>query len=359
MRYDPLKNIYSYYQASRMITSLLTYKEGKSYSLKVENSQYEGLNGICPPVKIISPVKSKKKAVILYPGASPDAEEHPKLEMLGIVLAENGFKVFIPRIPPLKVLDISAVNIEWFICFYQWLLDIHQLESQNIAMVGISYGGGIMLKAYLQLIDFLSPPNLLMTHGTYADAESTLHFLLTGEISYQGVQYKITPHAWGLIVIFQNYLKNLELDWDTTGVQEVVGLEIQEKFSARDKVISKLPRFQKNIVNSVLSGHGTAEVMALCKTMMQNEIATLHDLSPRYWCHEIQQKVFIFHGANDSMIPFTESIQLAESIPSSELLISYIYEHKEISTNRGFFYKSREFIRMLKFFSKFYYYHEN
>ena len=75
-----------------MITSLLTYKEGKSYSLKVEKSQYEGLNGMCPPVKIISPIKSKKKAVILYPGASPDAEEHPKLEMLGIVLAENGFQ---------------------------------------------------------------------------------------------------------------------------------------------------------------------------------------------------------------------------------------------------------------------------
>ena len=40
-------------------------------------------------------------------------------------------------------------------------------------------------------------------------------------------------------------------------------------------------------------------------------------------------------------------------------LLSYIYEHKEISTNGGFFYKSKEFIRMLQFFSKFYYYHEN
>ena len=93
--------------------------------------------------------------------------------------------------------------------------------------------------------------------------------------------------------------------------------------------------------------------------MIQNEIATLQDLSPKYWCHKIQKKVFIFHGANDSMVPFTESIQLAESIPDSELLISYIYEHKEISTDKGMYFKLKEFMRMLHFFSKFYYYHEN
>jgi len=59
------------------------------------------------------------------------------------------------------------------------------------------------------------------------------------------------------------------------------------------------------------------------------------------------------------MVPFTESIQLAERIPDSELLISYIYEHKEISTNRGTYFKLKEFMRMLQFFSKFYYYNEN
>ena len=218
-----------------MITSLLTYRESKSYSPKIETSQYEGLNGVCPPVKIISPLKYRKKVIILYPGASPYAEEHSKLHMLGIALARNNYKVFIPRIPPLKRLDISAVNVEWFICFYKWLIDKHQLEPQNIAIAGMSYGGGIMLKASLKLKELLYPRTLLMTHGTYADAESTLRFLLSGEISYLGNKYKITPHGWGLIVIFQNYLKNIELDWDTTGIQEVLGLEIQGKFDYRDK----------------------------------------------------------------------------------------------------------------------------
>ena len=352
-------NLFSYYQSCRLITCLLTYREDKSYSLKVEISQYEGLNGSNPPVKIIYPLKYTQKIIILYPGASPYAEEHPKMEMLGIALANNGYKVFIPRIPPLKKLDISAVNVDWFICFYKWLLDAHRLEPVNIAMAGISYGGGIMLKASLQLKEFSISPNILITHGTYADAESTLRFLLTGEILNQGVQYKITPHEWGLIIIFQNYLKNLKLPWDTSGVQEVMNLQIQEKINARDKVISKLPKFQKNIVNSVLNGESTEEIKDLCQAMIQNEIETLQDLSPKYWCDKIQQRVFIFHGANDSMVPFTESLQLAESIPDAELLISYIYEHKEISTGRNTLFKLKEFMRMAHFFSKFYHSNEN
>ena len=57
-----MTNLSSYYQSGRMITSLLKYKEGKSYSPIIERSQYEGLNRICPPVKIISPIKFRNKS---------------------------------------------------------------------------------------------------------------------------------------------------------------------------------------------------------------------------------------------------------------------------------------------------------
>ena len=349
----------SYIRAIKYIIALVKFKEDKINLIDFKDEIYKGLDGKDVIVRVFYTNKKYAQSIIIFPGASPYAEEHPKMQMLGIILAQNGYKVFIPRIPPLKILDISVVNVEWFICFYQWVLNKYHLESQNITMIGTSYGGGIMLKAYLQFKSFLPIPKILMTHGTYADAESTLRFLLTGEISNNGVQYKMTPHEWGIIVLFQNYLKNLDLDWDTIGVQEAINLQIQEKFEDRDKVISNLPRFQKNIVNSVLSGKRTAEIMVICQEILQNEVTTLQDLSPKYWCHKIQKKVFIFHGANDSMVPFTESIQLAERIPDSELLISNIYEHKEISTNKGTYFKLKEFMRMVHFFSRFYYYHEN
>ena len=65
------------------------------------------------------------------------------------------------------------------------------------------------------------------------------------------------------------------------------------------------------------------------------------------------------HGANDSMVPFTESVLMHEHIKNSELLISYLYEHKEIATNKGIGFKLKELHRMAAFFSKLYYNYEN
>ena len=160
--------------------------------------------------------------------------------MLGIVLAKIGFKVYIPRIPPLKNLDISIINVQWIIHFYQWLLDEENYYSRKISLVGLSYGGALLLKALLNPAFKQNPPNSILIYGTYFDAESTLKFLLSAEISVNGKLYYIPPDEWGLVVIFQNYLKNLHLDWDTGGVQQAVALHIQEQFTERDKHIGKL-----------------------------------------------------------------------------------------------------------------------
>ena len=351
--------LYTYYKSCRTIFSIINFKEEKPCEHKIELNNYDGFDSLNPPVKIISPLRSRNKVIILFPGASPHAESHPQMQMLGLALANVGYKVFIPRIPPLKNLDISSMNIKWFIRFYNWVIDKYKYDKADISLIGISYGGGLMLKACSEMKEIIDSSQILMTYGTFFDAKSTLEFLISGKIMKNGLVYKIKPHEWGLIVIFKNYLKNLDLDWDISGVQAVLELQIEEKLNERDKLISKLPRFQKNIINSIINSDPAEEVIKLSNQILQSETKALKELSPKYWCNEIQNKVFVFHGANDSMVPFTESIKLAENLPNSELLISYIYEHKEISTNEGSLFRLKELLKMATFFSKLYYNYEN
>ena len=84
----------------------------------------------------------------------------------------------------------------------------------------------------------------------------------------------------------------------------------------------------------------------------------LEYLSPNKWASDIQNKTFIIHGANDSMVPFTESILLAQSISKSNLLISFLYEHREISTDRGILFKIKEIFRMINFFANYFRYNK-
>jgi len=77
------------------------------------------------------------------------------------------------------------------------------------------------------------------------------------------------------------------------------------------------------------------------------------DLSCKPICNQVSLKTFIFHGANDNMIPFTESVQLNQLIPNSNLLVSYLFGHKGLSSKSSILFKVKEAFRMLRFFYQF------
>ena len=49
--------------------------------------------------------------------------------------------------------------------------------------------------------------------------------------SNNDIKYNIVPNEWGLIVLFKNYLQNLDLSWDAAGIQKVMDLHIKEEFN--------------------------------------------------------------------------------------------------------------------------------
>ena len=205
----------------------------------VDESMKDGIDGINPPYKIItSNKKSINKVIIIYPGASPTAEEHPKVLMLGKLLASIGNKIYIPRIPPLKNLDISEINFEWFALFYKWIIDY--MERQEFKLL-IEHS----LIRTLEMGDF---------YARIEDRYGSLSCLLEGEI------IKREPHEWGLLVLFHNYLKNLDLSWDSTGLQNAIQLKIKDNQKECSDQINKLPKDQRRIFNSIKNGKPNSEV---------------------------------------------------------------------------------------------------
>ena len=48
-----------------------------------------------------------------------------------------------------------------------------------------------------------------------------------------------------------------------------------------------------------------------------NQIHILNSISPKLWCKDVKQRVFVMHGANDNMVPYTQSVQLSKNIPNA------------------------------------------
>ena len=325
--------------------------------IKVIDSSYSGLDGNQLPLKIIKSKNSLNRTLIIFPGASPTAEEHSGLLFLSSVLSDIGFNVYIPRMPLLKDLNISEDNVDWFSHGYSQLIKRDDIHGSKVSCMGVSFGGAILLKACLQDSMLKSPPHSIITYGTFYDVEKSMEFLIRGKIKIKGKDVSIKPHEWGLVVFMHNFIASVDVGFNTAHLEKILALRVQDKDV--DKELTNLHGKDRQLMNDILSSTISDEVARIIDIIFKKRMNVLDGISPKNWCEKINTKIFVMHGANDNMVPYTQSVDLANHLPNSELFISYLYEHNEISPKRSFFYKIKELLRIVSYMRGYIKYHED
>ena len=266
--------------------------------------------------------------------------------------------MYIPRMPLLKDLDISEDNVDWFVNAYSQITARDDTRGSIVSCMGVSYGGAILLKSSLQKPMLSSPPHSITTYGTIYDVHNSLDFLINGKIMIKGKEVTIKPHEWGLVVCFHNFLNSIDIGYDTSNIEKILKLRVQDKHDEVDAEKEKLSGRERSLVDDILSSTISPEVKRILDIIFTDKMDALDGISPKNWCDQIKSKVFVMHGANDNMVPYTQSVALADHIKDSELFISYLYEHNEIAPKRSIIYKLNELMRILFFIKRFIRHHE-
>ena len=346
--------INSYIKALKYIIGIVRFNEDNIENIEYKDEEYLGLDGKKTIVRIFYSKNKQSKSIIIFPGASPYAENHPGMIMLGNALRSAGYNVFLPRIPNLKNLLIVKENVDWFAHCYKELLNHKNISNTAPMVVGLSYGGANLLKASMDKRMCEVSPTSILSYGTYYSIESSLKFFLTGKIKYNDKVFNIKPHEWGTIVIFYNFFKTINTKYDKNMITQILKYRIEDNDKEMNSLIKKLSKENKSLIDKILNGDIDNELESIIKMMMEQNSDVLNYLSPKNWAHQIDNQVFIIHGANDSMVPFTESTDLSKAIKNKKLLISFLYEHREISTDRGLLFKIKELLKMINFFSHYF-----
>ena len=227
-------------------------------------------------------------------------------------------------------------------------------HKNNIMIMGLSYGGASLLRATLDKRMQSPKPKSILSYGTYYSIHTALDFFISGTIQYKGKTYEIKPHEWGPIVMFYNFIHTIDTPYDNIKIQNILKYRIQDNDKEVEIEINKLENDnEKQFIQNILDGKLTKEMKKMAEDMVNNNLELLEYLSPEQWINSIDNKVFIMHGANDSMVPFTESTYLHDNLKDSTLLVSFLYEHREISTDRGIFFKLKEFVKLINFNAKY------
>ena len=354
-----IKYFCSHLISLKYIYLLIKHTQDNPPQVEIKDESYKGLEGEDVILRTFIPTKRNLLSIIIFPGASPFAEKHPGMINLASIIAKLGYQVYIPRIPPLKKLDISKINIEWFSHAYQQILKRPEINPNNVTITGISYGGSLLLNASLDERMITPKPKSLLIYGAAYEIDTGLDFLLTGKLTHNGKIINIKPNEWGITVILHNYLKNIDVGFDTKPIRNVLSYRIADDMEAVEKHKEALNNHDRAFVNNVLNATYDEEIEKIVQNILNQERENLKNISPKTFSKQIDNKVFIMHGANDSMVPFTESTKMANDITNSEVLISYLYEHKEISNNSGVLSKIKELYKMERFFASYFRFNES
>ena len=350
--------ILEYFKSVKYIKGLVQFDENKIDQIQFVDEYYKGINNEKTKLRVFYANNKYPQSIIIFPGASPYAENHPGMIMLANALRNAGYNVFLPRIENLKKLKLVKANVECFIHCYLELLKHPNINPKNVLVAGLSYGGANLLRACLDQRMQKCPPKSILSYGTYFSIDTALKFFLSGEIKYKNKTYNIKPHEWGMIVLFYNFLSSINSNHDKNNITQLLKYRIEDNHDKVNEIKKQLNKEDGALVENILIGKITPHLKSLIDQMLITNKELLEYLSPNKWAKKIQNKTFIIHGANDSMVPFTESTLLAKTIPNSNLLISFLYEHREISTDRGIFFKIKELLRMIHFFANYFRYNK-
>jgi pimeloyl-ACP methyl ester carboxylesterase len=269
-------------------------------------------------------------------------------------LSASGAAVLIPEIPEWKELRVSPESVPPII--NAAITDLNEREetrSGHMGLVGFSFGApqAIIAAADPTLTGRLS---LVLGYGGYCEPEPTVRFLFTGEHEWKGRRFRLPPDPYGRWVIGANYLTSVPGYEDAHDVAQALWKLAAEAGERRvlawdpeydpvkDAVVEEVSPERREIFRLFAPSSemqpDPGRVEPLIKGLTAAFVASSPLSTPTPFLSDVRTPVHLFHGREDHLIPFSETLRLAERFgnharvhASVTGLFGHSYRHRALS----------------------------
>lgn len=288
------------------------------------------VNGRTLNADLYLPAQKAGAGLVLVPGAAREGKDDPRLVALAQSLARARFLVLVPDIANLRAQEIAAADRQPILDAARFLLDERRLPRVGVG--AISYAGIPALLAALEepRLDFV------VTIGAPYDLTALVTFFTTGRHREQpGAEWqRATPNAYGKWVFVKANAKRLDDSGDRALLAAIAERKMADEAADVSDLTDKL-KPQGRAVMALLNNDDPAKVPGLIQALpaaIRAEIAAM-DLAPRD-LSRLNARLFLIHGRDDRIIPWTESAALARMAPHAELFLLDNLAHADLRPGR-------------------------
>lgn len=289
-----------------------------SLSYRIEDRHYKADLYRSPSVS--------RAGIVLVPGVVPAGKDDLRLVVLAKTLARLHFAVLVPDIEGLRRYQVRGRDVEAVADAFRYISSQPGLAPQGrVGIAGFSYGAGPVLLAALQP-DIQQQVRFIVAMGGYHDLHKLVTYFTTGhyydEASGQSHYRPANPYATWVFALSNAEL--LERPEDRAWLREKVMSIAAGDEASTLATVSGLASDTQALLE-LLTNREPDKVPALIRQLsprIRSELAAInpaiHDMSG------LQAQVILVHGRNDDIIPYTESIALAQRLPPGKVQLFLI-----------------------------------
>ncbi|NIM26829.1 MAG: alpha/beta hydrolase [Gammaproteobacteria bacterium] len=261
------------------------------------------------------PADGVRAGIVLVPGLAPAGRRDPRLVSLAQTLARVGFLVLIPDVPGFRSYRMGAEDVGVLVSALRTLVTLPEMQPRLPAGIGaFSFAVGPAVIAALhpavaERLDFV------VAVGGYHDLQRLIAYYTTG--AHRGETDAPTPYDKGKWIFALGVSEKLPDPSDRRAIQAVARAALGATAGAADPALpTNLSAGGAALLE--LLGNTTPErvphLLARLPAALRAEITALNPAEQPM--ATLRARLLLLHGRSDNVIPYSESVALAESVPA-------------------------------------------
>jgi pimeloyl-ACP methyl ester carboxylesterase len=187
---------------------------------------------------------------------------------------------------------------------------------ESCGLFGFSYGAGPTMIA-------ASRPSIrervrfVVSFGGYYDLKNVLSFIATGNFEFKGKRYFRKPQEYGKWVFLANNLDLIKSPEDRSILRKVLQVKLKDEKATIDPFLPLLGEEGGNTL-ALLSHTDPNQTESLVQKLPADLRGRIEALSLAADLKHLKANLILAHGEDDDMIPYTETLRLAQSAPNPQ-----------------------------------------
>lgn len=292
--------------------------ERRAIDFNIEGRAYQG--------DLYLSSQGTRAGIVLVPGMVPRGKDDSRIVALAHTLARLQFAVLVPDLQGPRHYRVRAHDVREVADAFRHLRSRKDLVPQGrVGIAGFSYGAGPVLLAALEP-DIRDKVDFVVTLGGYYNLHTIVTYFTTGNFKTEpdGDWQYLQPSPYNKWVFTLSNADLVERHADRASLQTLAhdSLEYGEVVSAGSSA-NLAPDAQA--LYRLITNEDPNQVPALIQRLPASILTELEGLNPASRdLTTLQAEVILVHGRSDTMIPYSESLALAQALPPEQVRLFVI-----------------------------------